>query len=160
MEVNYKILDEESNDAMMPSTTKEDLMPIGKALHVLLNIGDRVFDQAVANDAAQTPPARALRSLNHYLDAGSIADVFDPIQLLKPKCGQAALRLGHYLILASRHSTKFRLYLRTDLLESTDKRLQLAGLLLLEKLTNQKNKVLVQYVPDISRVATKYGQVK
>lgn len=78
-------------------------------------------------------------------------------QLLKPKSSQPFLRLGRYLLLLSTHRIAFAHFIRHDLLGSSDKRLQLAGVLLLECIVNDP--ISADFIPDLSRVALQYRYV-
>ncbi|CDS04075.1 hypothetical protein LRAMOSA07030 [Lichtheimia ramosa] len=155
MEILYKDTNDNALDNAISETTVP-LPPIGKALHVLLNVSQHVFDEAAKNDTTQTPTARAFRALNEYLNQGQFTDIFDPLQLLKPKSSQPFLRLGRYLLLLSTHRIAFAHFIRHDLLGSSDKRLQLAGVLLLEYIVNDP--ISADFIPDLSRVALQYSE--
>lgn len=101
MEILYKDTNDNALDNAISETTVP-LPPIGKALHVLLNVSQHVFDEAAKNDTTQSehilptslirlthtcyvwtaPTARAFRALNEYLNQGQFTDIFDPLQVV------------------------------------------------------------------------------
>lgn len=53
MEILYKDTNDNALDKAISETTVP-LPPIGKALHVLLNVSQHVFDEAAKNDTTQS----------------------------------------------------------------------------------------------------------
>ncbi|KAI8147856.1 hypothetical protein BJV82DRAFT_309190 [Fennellomyces sp. T-0311] len=146
--------DEVPNEALIEPW---ETMPLGKAVHTLLHVKEEALHQAVVKPTRDSPIARALYSIDNYLDSLRFADVYDALkdQFLKPKSAQAAaaLRLARYLLLNSRHQQSFHHFLKTQELQSDDKRRHLAAVLLLEQAADS----VAEFVPDLIQLAKQYG---
>ncbi|KAI9492190.1 hypothetical protein BDB00DRAFT_873642 [Zychaea mexicana] len=148
--------EEESSKGPEIHETKLQVMPLGKAVHTLLHVKEEAFQHAINKPTRDSPIARALYSIDEYLETPRFEDIYDPLkdQFLKPKSTQAkaALRLAQYVLLHSRHKANFRSFLKTHELQSGDKRAHLAAALLLESVA------VDEFIPDLVRLAQQYGE--
>ncbi|KAI8061588.1 hypothetical protein BC940DRAFT_310187 [Gongronella butleri] len=125
----------------MPEPLPGAVMPLGKALSLLLHVKAHVL--ARANDARHAPDSApsddpvlgALESIDHYLDqrsdCASVRHVYDPLKDKVLKKDAAALRLLKLLVLHSRHRDRYRQLMGNVLVEGPTKRDQLAVALIL-----------------------------
>ncbi|KAL0085361.1 hypothetical protein J3Q64DRAFT_1743403 [Phycomyces blakesleeanus] len=144
-------------------------LPLGKAMHLLLNVKPQVFQLAVqklnknpSETSTESPVASALLSLEDHISIGlqrfsgvaepALSPVYNALKekFLKRSTitakneSDSAMRLARFLLLESRHRLVFCSLLENEL-KSTDRRSQLATVLLLDS--------VVQTWPDIDTVS-------
>ncbi|GAN07701.1 hypothetical protein MAM1_0172d07203 [Mucor ambiguus] len=138
-------------------------MPLGKALHLLLNVHGQVFERAVscilknstaaeiAIKTAESPTVKAILSIQNYVSKDASAlfkQIYDSLKdkFLKKQPNEAAMRVISYFIL---HSSTCKIQAQQvliDELKSADKKDQLAVVVLLQFL-------MKHYSSSMNRVA-------
>ncbi|KAF1804576.1 hypothetical protein V8B55DRAFT_1499181 [Mucor lusitanicus] len=131
-------------------------LPLGKALHLLLNVHGQVFDKAVSSiqkcstaaeiaiKIAESPTIKAILSIQTYISKDISAlfkQIYDSLKdkLLKKQPNEAAMRVVGYFAV---HSSTCKIQAQQvliDELKSTDKKDQLAVVVLLQFLMKQYN---------------------
>ncbi|KAL9548394.1 hypothetical protein MBANPS3_005703 [Mucor bainieri] len=125
-------------------------MPLGKALHLLLNVHGQVFDKAVSSiqksataaeiaiRTAESPTIKAVLSIQNYISKDASAlfkQIYDSLKdkFLKKQPNEAAMRIISYFTLHSSTTCKIQAQqVLIDELKSADKKDQLAAVVLLQ----------------------------
>ncbi|KAI8078967.1 uncharacterized protein B0P05DRAFT_541886 [Gilbertella persicaria] len=159
-------------------------LPLGKALHLLLNVHRHVFDKAVDTiqtcDASQlvlamtdSPTVRAIVSIEHYLLQNDITTSFQHVYVpLKEKilkkntqANTPAIRIIGYFTLQSKQTTdQVQAILKNELTMMEDKRSQLACVVLLQSLFShvagkeRHDQFIIDLVPLLIHIAEKQSK--
>ncbi|KAL7313618.1 hypothetical protein PS15m_007342 [Mucor circinelloides] len=154
-------------------------MPLGKALHLLLNVHGQVFDKAVsflqsstaaeiAIKTAESPTIKAILSIKNYISkdvSASFKQIYDSLKdkFLKKQPNEAAMRVVSYFTL---HSNPCKIQVQQvliDELKNTDKKDQLAAVVLLQLLVKHYSEpmskiALVFFAPLVQLIEMRSSQ--